>query len=861
MPNNNIVAWVEEFSPQINKSLEVIVEDIDNNQIKVPTYVYFTVGIRGVDIRLGVDTGSARTLLSEECFRTLNPDNQYKLQISGTSFEAVNGSAIECLGYVRLPVIFYGIRKNYKAMIKFFIIRNLGLQGLFGLDEISRHKFSINPAEQKCHQAKIGQVIIEVAYREGRGIRAVTITEDVTLPPLTCCDIKVNIPDIDLEDIDLEGVIQPRNDIHKLGLRACRVLTIARPNVITRVMNLSDQSLVLYRGENFGQFKYTSGDPILISTVLEQYGQCQLRNEEMEDHMMYEDLGNDNLDEVDFGLAETQLTDPEKKEVKNLLKRYREVFQWDNCPVSFTHKIKHRISLKPGAQPVKHKSRKFADDQNDFIEKEVQKLINQKIVRPSKSNWSARIVLSREERKGRWRLCVDYRAVNSLTVAPLAHPIPNIEEILQQFNNQKYFHTLDLFQGYHQVELEEGSKHITAFATRKGLFEFVRMPFGIAGCPASYQALMEDILGELSWKIAFVYIDDLIVFGKTYEEARDRLQSVLTKLKEAGLKLRASKCRLFQPSVEFLGFVVGNQGIKTCSHIVEAVLNFPKPQSVKEVQKFLGITNFYRTFIKSHSSILSPLINLTRKGIPFNWTTECQEAVDIMKTKLTTAPVRCYFDPELPTVLTTDASGRGIGCTLSQINKEGKMNLIAFGSRVLKPAERAWSTTEKECFAISFFVKKFRHFLSRPFLVFSDHNSLRYLSSMRDSSNKIARWLNFLSQYNFEVHHKRGDSRELVVPDILSRIMVGVQEDKEEIRALKMERPVLRLNKGEMSPIMMYWFCVEPAREDDFDEENKYIGAQGEEEPRERKPRLRIMLKNLQREVDKEREREGSGVV
>ena len=181
----------------------------------------------------------------------------------------------------------------------------------------------------------------------------------------------------------------------------------------------------------------------------------------------------------------------------------------------------------------------------------------------------------------------------------------------------------------------------------------------------------------------------------------------MRRLREAKLKLRASKCKLFQKSVEFLGFVVSDEGIKTCRHIVDAVLKFPIPTSMKGVQKFLGIANYYRTFIKSHSKILEPPINLTRKGVPFEWTEQCQIALDTIKTRLTTAPVRQYYDPELPVVLTTDASGRGIGATLSQLNKEGKLLLLAFGSRVPKPAEYAWSTTEKECFAIVFFCKKY----------------------------------------------------------------------------------------------------------------------------------------------------------
>ena len=295
--------------------------------------------------------------------------------------------------------------------------------------------------------------------------------------------------------------------------------------------------------------------------------------------------------------------------------------------------------------PIKHKNRKFSEEQNNFIDREVQKLLSQDIVQPSQSSWSARIVLSWEEKKQRWRLCLDYRAANSLSIAPMAHPLPNIEELLHQFRGQVYFHTLDLFQGYHQVQLEEESRQITAFSTRKGLFEYKRMPFGLNSCPTTYQALMESVLGELCWQSAAVYIDDLIIFGRTYEEAYERLSKVLEKLCTAGLRLRASKCKLFQRSVEFLGFIISNEGIKTCKHIVEAVLNFPQPKNVKEVQRFLGVTNYYRTFIKSHSKILAPIISLTRKEVPFKWTKECQTAFETIKTRLITPPVRNYFDP------------------------------------------------------------------------------------------------------------------------------------------------------------------------------------------------------------------------
>ena len=292
------------------------------------------------------------------------------------------------MGFVKLPVLFYGVVKNYQATVGFYIIRDLGLQGLFGINELSRHKFTINAAKSTCFQEKAGQIIVDVMFRDNKGVRAVSVSEEVTLPPLTSCDISVDIQNVGKEEIS-EGIIVPRKDIWKLGISAGRVLTTAKPRVITRVMNLSDQSLSLYEGEDFGKFRYTSGSPILISTVVDQneYGECLLEGEEMEDPIAYEDFEEKKIEEVDFGLDNSNLSEIRKLEIRELLGKYKEVFQWDNCKVSFTNKIKHHITLKPGAMPVKHKSRKFSDEQNSFIEGEVKKLIDQNIVRPSQSSW------------------------------------------------------------------------------------------------------------------------------------------------------------------------------------------------------------------------------------------------------------------------------------------------------------------------------------------------------------------------------------------------------------------------------------------------------------------------------------------
>ena len=850
MPEKEIIGWVNENNYERNPFNEIINEEIYDEHFETPTYLCCTVSIRGFQVKLGIDTGSSKTLISEVVFRELNADYQFELITPNVNLEAVNGSSIMNLGYCKIPVMFYGINKNYRGTFKFFVIRNLGVMGLLGLDELIRHKIGVDLIYGNCYQAKAGKLIMDVIFKEDSGVKAVYIAEETTLPPHSSCDIKVQIDNIK-SNLVKEGIIYPRNDIWKWGVKANCTTTIAQPTVITQVLNLGDQSLILHKGDKFGQFVYTMGESIVVSSVVEEYAECTQPEIEIDD-LEFENPDEKLLREQDFALSETKLNENEKNEIKDMLAGYLEVFQWDNRAVSVTNKIQHKIQLKDNVIPVKHKNRRYSPEQEKFIDKEVLKLLDQKIIQPSTSAWSSRVVLSWEERKGRWRLCLDYRDVNKRSLAPMAHPLPNIDQLLHQFRGNSWFHVLDLYQGYHQVPLAVESRSITAFATRKGLWEFCRMPFGLSSCPTTYQSLMETVLGQLHWYIAVCYIDDLIIFAKSYEEAKERLQLILVKLKGVGLKLRASKCRLFQNTVEFLGYVISEGGIKTCSHIVEGVKNFPEPKTVKQVQKFLGLSNYYRSFIQGHSSILAPVIELTRKGVPFKWTKECQVAMDTIKAKLISAPVRCYFDPEAPVILTTDASGYGIGCTLTQINEKGGMNLISYGSRALKPAERCWNVTEKELWSITFFVKKYSHFLSRPFLVYSDHHSLRFWGSMRDSSFKVSRWLSFLSQYTFEVHHFKGDSRELVVPDILSRIRVDTLEDKEEIRALKMERPILRLYKNEISPILMQWFQVEKAKEEDFDENNEFVGAEGGIGPKERTPQLQIILKRLQKEVDPE---------
>ena len=255
--------------------------------------------------------------------------------------------------------------------------------------------------------------------------------------------------------------------------------------------------------------------------------------------------------------------------------------------------------------------------------------------------------------------------------------------------------------------MAEEDREKTAFVTRKGLFQFKVMPFGLTNAPSTFERLMDLVLRGLQWEKCLVYIDDILVYGSSFEQTLSNLEAVFSRLKLAGLRLKPSKCHLFQESVSFLGYILNRDGLSCDTQKVEAVENWQEPTSVKEVRSFLGLASYYRKFIENFSSIAAPLTALTRKGVKFSWSPECEVAFQTLKTCLTQAPVLSYPTNNDPYILDTDASNYGLGATLSQI-QDGEERLIAYASRTLSKNQQSYCTTYKELLAVRLFVEHFR---------------------------------------------------------------------------------------------------------------------------------------------------------
>ena len=382
-------------------------------------------------------------------------------------------------------------------------------------------------------------------------------------------------------------------------------------------------------------------------------------------------------------------------------------------------------------------------------------MLQQGVVRPSNSPWSSPIVMVRK-RNGSWRFCIDFRKVNSVTYKD-AYPLPRIDATLDSLSGSIYFSTLDLQSGYWQVELEESSKEKTAFSTAGGHYEFNVMPFGLTNAPATFQRLMECVLSGLNNTECLIYLDDIIVFSSSFAQHLQRLENVFIKLQHSGLRLNPSKCRLAHHEVDYLGFVVTASGIKPNPSKVEVVLNYPVPSNVKQLRHFLGMANYYRRFIPQYSKIAEPLHQLTRTSSQsFSWSSACQNAFHTLKQHLTSPPVLAYPCFSVPFIVATDASSEALGAVLSQV-QNGKEVVIAYWSRQLTKAERNYSTIEREALAAVAAIKEFYPYLyGFPFTLITDHNPLTSLKGVRDVGGRIARWVLFLQQFNYNVQYKPG---------------------------------------------------------------------------------------------------------
>ena len=423
------------------------------------------------------------------------------------------------------------------------------------------------------------------------------------------------------------------------------------------------------------------------------------------------------------------------------------------------------------------------------LEEELNKLMQIGCVEPSSSPYASPLVLVRKK-EGGLRVCVDYRNINQNTVLD-RYPIPRIDELVDMMgrNKPKVFSSLDLMRGYHQVRMADDSKQKTAFTCYLGLFQYCRMPFGLTNAPATFQRLMSQLFSGKEWYFVFVYLDDILIASGDISEHVTHVKRVLSRLKEAGLRLKPSKCKFATTTIQYLGHTLTPAGVQPNEAKITAVKEFPRPQSVKQVKSFLGLANFYCRHIPNMAALSRPLTNLTRKENlqRFVWSPECTAAFEEIKERLATAPLLHPPNMDKEFFLWTDASAKGFGAVLEQEGTEGVRHPIAYASRATNSAEQKYAPTELEVAALIFALEHFQvYLLGSKVTVFTDHQALvssflPYLKSQ--TKGLLARWYLRLAPYlpNICLKYKPGPANQAA--DALSRAPHGGQVLHMELEA------------------------------------------------------------------------------
>jgi hypothetical protein len=470
--------------------------------------------------------------------------------------------------------------------------------------------------------------------------------------------------------------------------------------------------------------------------------------------------------------AEEKLLEEAKKRARA---KWAEVFPEELPPgLPPKREVDHKIELHAGKTPPSRPLYRMSPTELLELKAQLQELIRCGFIQPSKSPFGAPILFVKKK-DGSMRMCVDYRALNEITIKN-SYPLPRVDELFDRLQGAKYFSKIDLRSGYHQIRIASEDVPKTAFRTRYGHFEFLVLPFGLTNAPATFMHLMHEAFREFLDVFALVFLDDILIFSKTLEEHERHVDQVLEKLHRHKLFAKESKCDLFKTEVEFLGHLVGRQGVRMMSDKVKAVNEWPTPKRVTDVRAFLGTAGYYRKFIKDFSLISAPLTELTKDMVQFHWGEEQEKSFARLKEAMQRQPVLILPDPNLPYVVHTDASGKAVGAVLQQDQGHG-LQPIAYLSKKMLDAETRYPTHEQELLAIIVALNTWRHYLhGSKFIIRTDHKSLQHFKSQPHLSMRQTRWKDIIANFDFEIEYIQG--KDNVVADGLSRRADHLEEER-----------------------------------------------------------------------------------
>ncbi|GJR62450.1 putative reverse transcriptase domain-containing protein [Tanacetum coccineum] len=469
----------------------------------------------------------------------------------------------------------------------------------------------------------------------------------------------------------------------------------------------------------------------------------------------------------------------EEKQIKDvpIIRDFPEVFPKELPGLPPARPVEYQIDFILGAAPVARALYRLAPSEMKELSEQLQELSDKGFIRPSSSPWGAPVLFVKKK-DGSFRMCIDYRELNKLTVKN-RYPLPRIDDLFDQLQGSSIYSKIDLRSGYHQLRVREQDIPKTAFRTRYGHYEFQVMPFGLTNAPAVFMDLMNRVCKPYLDKFVIVFIDDILIYSKDEREHEEHLKAILELLKKEKLYAKFSKCEFWIPKVQFLGHVIDSRGIHVDPAKIESIKDWASPKTPTEIRQFLGLAGYYRRFIEGFSKIAKSMTKLTQKGIKFDWGEKEENAFQLIKQKLCSAPILALPEGSEDFVVYCDASHKGLGAVLMQREK-----VIAYASRQLKVHEKNYTTHDLELGSVVFALKIWRHYLyGTRCTVFTDHKSLQHILDQKELNMRQRRWLELLSDYDCDIRYHPGKAN--VVADALSR--------KERIEPLRVRALVMTI--------------------------------------------------------------------
>lgn len=503
------------------------------------------------------------------------------------------------------------------------------------------------------------------------------------------------------------------------------------------------------------------------------------KNEDTGLGKVYEINFNEHIKEEDFKIKVDHLDENKRNEINKLIQQYKSVFAKDKYDVGTVRGYEARIDLLMDKYCCKRPYRCTMKDKKEIAE-QIAKLLDNELIEESYSPFAAPVTLAfKKEENKKSRLCIDFRDLNKIVV-PQAQPFPLIEDLMIKTRNCNYFTSLDINSAFWSIPLRIEDRKKTGFVTQEGHFQWTCLPFGLKTSPAIFQRILSNILRKYKLTDFSVnYIDDILIFSKSFDEHIGHLKQLLEAILTEGFRLKFTKCTFASAYVKYLGHIIQNNSVKPVKDNLVSIRNFPVPKTQKNIRQFLGKINFYHEYIPRSAIILDPLHNLLRKDQKFYWSEECQTAFDKIKSLLCSQPILEIFDQDLPIHIYTDGSLEGVGAILKQVQPDGKEKPVAYFSKKLNATQKKRKAIYIECLAIKEALRYWQYWLiGKSFTVYSDHKPLETMNLQARTDEELGDLTYYLSQYDFKIKYSPG--KKNVEADSLSRNPVLEPGENEE---------------------------------------------------------------------------------